>query len=56
MEKEIEESIRRLKVIENELGVFNENEESSELPENTFDYTERLLFGAIQEIKEVSGY
>ena len=53
MDKEIEQSIAKLKKIEHELGISNEESGSSEIPENTFDYTERLLFTSIQEIKEV---
>lgn len=53
MDKEIEQSIARLKKIGHELGISHEESESNEVPENTFDYTERLLFTSIQEIKEV---
>ena len=53
MEKEVIDSIQRLKKIENELGIEENENELVEVPEDTFDYTERLLFSSIQEIKDV---
>lgn len=53
MEKEILESISRLQKIGNELGIEQTEHDSKEVPENAFDYTERLLFGSIQDVKEV---
>lgn len=52
MEAEIKESLYKLRRIGHELGV---NEESAPNPveESVFDYTERVLFSMIQEIKLV---
>lgn len=53
MEKEILESISRLQHIGNELGISRSDGQSEEIPENAFDYTERILFSNIQSIKDV---
>ena len=52
MEAEIKESLTKLRRIGHELGV---NEEAAPVPaeESAFDYTERVLFSMIQEIKLV---
>ena len=53
MEKEIQESILRLKKIGDEIGMVQSTSAESEIDEEPFEYTERILFADIQEIKEV---
>lgn len=53
MEKEIQESILRLKKIGDEIGMVQSTSVESEIDEEPFEYTERILFADIQEIKEV---
>ena len=53
MESEIKESLSKLRRIWHELGV-NETDDPHPVEENVFDYTERVLFSMIQEIKLVS--
>ena len=53
MEKEIQESILRLKKIGDEIGMVQSTSVESEINEEPFEYTERILFADIQEIKEV---
>ena len=53
MESEIKESLLKLRRIGHELGV-NEADDPHPVEENVFDYTERVLFSMIQEIKLVS--
>ena len=53
MEKEIQESILRLKKIGDEIGMVQSTSIESEIDEEPFEYTERILFADIQEIKEV---
>ena len=53
MEKDIQESILRLKKIGDEIGMVQSTSVESEIDEEPFEYTERILFADIQEIKEV---
>ena len=52
MEAEISESLSRLRQIGSELGVGEESQTEA-IEEDSFDYTERVLFSEIREIKNV---
>lgn len=52
MEAEISESLSRLRQIGSELGVGEESQPEA-IEEDSFDYTERVLFSEIREIKNV---
>ena len=52
MESEIKESLTKLRRIGHELGV-NEDPDPHPVEENAFDYTERILFSMVQDIKLV---
>ena len=52
MEAEISESLSRLRQIGSELGVGEESQPEA-IEEDSFDYTERVLFSEIREIKNL---
>ena len=53
MDKEIQSALQQLRAIKEELGSVSEDEEQPQVDENPFDYSQRVLFANIMEVKQM---
>ena len=53
MDKEIQSTLQQLRAIKEELGSVSEDEEQPQVDENPFDYSQRILFTNIMEVKQM---
>ena len=53
MDKEIKSTLQRLRAFKEELGSISEDEEQPQVDENPFDYSQRVLFNNIMEVKQI---